>query len=413
MDPLRNPFAPGAGTQPPELAGRKDEIDQVDLLMRRVESGRPEKSLLITGLRGVGKTVLLNRFRDAAEEHGWAVDLREMKGPKDHQQPFREVMADMCRKTLLSLGRDQQIADLARRALGVLRSFRLTGSASDTGSVELSLGVEPVLGVGDSGQLDIDLGDLFIELGKVARARHTGVMLLLDEVQNLRQPDLAALIGALHQVDQRRLPVTAIAAGLPTLPVLAAEAKSYAERLFDFRVIGQLTDEATRVAFTGADADVEWSTGALDRLVIETDRYPHFIQEWGKQTWLAAAASRVTSMDVVHAHDAVMRALDIGFFKLRADRATDRERDYLTAMAGFGRGPYKSGEVARAMGGKPESVGMFRDNLRRKGIIYAPDHGLVDFTVPHFDEYMRRTGGRDGRVMGDRHPTDPETPTAI
>jgi len=391
MDPVRNPFAPGAGKPPPELAGRDAEMAKINLLMRRVEAGRSERSLLITGLRGVGKTVLLNRFREQAEEHGWSAVQREMKGPKDHPQPFRDVMADMSRQALLALGRDQQISDVVKRALGALRSFRPRATVNDTGSVEYSFGIEPLAGVADSGQLDIDLGDLFIELGKVASSKKKGVLLLLDEVQSLRQPDLAALIAALHQVDQRNLPVTAVAAGLPQLPVLASEAKSYAERLFEFRSIGQLSIAATRQAFTGADETVDWTDEALDLLVAETDRYPHFIQEWGKQSWSTAHRSPITADDVQRAQALVITALDEGFFKLRSDRATDREREYMAAMAGFGRGPYRSGEVARVMGVKHASLGMFRDNLIRKGLIYAPDHGLLDFTVPHFDEYMRRT----------------------
>jgi hypothetical protein len=392
MDPLGNPFAPGAGTPPPELAGRESEINKIELLMRRVEAGRHERSLLITGLRGVGKTVLLNRFESLAEDGAWSVALREMKGPKDRPQPFRAVMAEMCRRALLDLGRDQQVADVARRALGALRSFRLSATVHDTGAVEYSLGVEPLQGVADSGQLDLDLGDLFIELGRVARAKHTGVLLLLDEVQNLEQPDLAALIAALRRVDQKNLPLTAVAAGLPQLPVLAGEAKSYAERLFEFRSIGQLSVEATRQAFVGADESVEWTGDALDLLVESTDRYPHFIQEWGKKVWEAASASPVQAGDVERARAHVIAALDTGFFKLRSDRATGREREYMATMARLGNGPYRSGEVARQMGGKKggASVGVFRDNLIRKGLIYAPDHGLVDFTVPHFGEYMRR-----------------------
>ncbi len=390
MDPVRNPFAPGAGTPPPELAGREIETEKIELLMRRIEGGRSERSLMITGLRGVGKTVLLNRFREQAEERGWSAAQREMKGPRDHPQPFRDVMADMSRQALLALGRDQQLGDVVKRGLGALRSFRPRATVTDSGSIEYSFGVEPLAGVADSGQLDIDLGDLFVELGKVARAKNKGVLFLLDEVQSLRQPDLAALIAALHQVDQRNLPVTAVAAGLPQLPVLAAEAKSYAERLFEFRSIGQLSIVATRQAFIGADESVDWTDAALELLVHETDRYPHFIQEWGKQSWFTASQSPITAEDVRRAQGLVIESLDEGFFKLRSDRATEREREYLAAMARPGHGPYRSGDVARSMGVKPASLGMFRDNLIRKGLIYAPDHGLIDFTVPHFDDYMRR-----------------------
>lgn len=392
MDLVRNPFSPGAGTQPPELAGRDRELEQIDVLMQRLEAGRHEKSLLITGLRGVGKTVLLNRFLVMAEARDWGVDLREMRGPKDHPQEFRDTMAEMCRRMLLSLGRDQQAADLVRRALGALRTFRPRAKVGDTGAIEFSLGVEPVPGIGDSGQLDRDLGDLLVEIGRVAQAKQKGVLLLLDEVQNLGRADLAALIAALHQVDQRSLPVAAVAAGLPTLPALASEAKSYAERLFDFRAIGQLSDAETRLAFTGADPGVAWSKGALDLLVRFTDRYPHFIQEWGKQTWILAPRSPVRAQDVMAAHGVVMENLDATFFRDRFDRATEREREYLAAMASLGDGPSRSGDVARRMGGKAASVTMFRDNLIRKGLIFAPDHGLVDFTVPHFGAYVRRAG---------------------
>jgi hypothetical protein len=391
VDPIRNPFNPGAGTQPPELAGRADEIQQIRHLMARAEAGHHEKSLMVTGLRGVGKTVLLNRLLAEAEENGWAADLVEVRGPKDHPAEFREVMATMCRRTLLELGRDQQVMDVMRRALRTLRSFRPTATPTESGSVEFSFGIEPMAGIADSGQLDRDLGDLFIEIGKVAREKRKGIILLLDEVQNLATADLAALITALHRVDQKGLPVTAVAAGLPRLPTLASEAKSYAERLFDFRKIGQLSVTDTKLAFTEADDAVKWEKEALDILVAMTDRYPHFIQEWGKQAWNVAPRSPIRARDVEAAHGLVMDQLDRTFFRDRANRATERERQYLAAMASLGDGPYRSAAVAAAMDTKPQAIGLFRDHLIHKGLIYAPDHGLVDFTVPHFADYMRRS----------------------
>lgn len=397
MDPAVNPFSPGAGTQPPVLAGRDGEIKQVKLLMRRFMAGRHERSLMIVGLRGVGKTVLLRRIEEVAtsDEFDWAVDFLEVPNPQAHQRPFRDNVAGMCRRAALQLGRDQQVADALHRFLRVLRSFRPKATPSESGQIEFSVGIEPLAGLADSGDLYRDLGDLFIELGKVAKAKGKGVILLFDEVQYLDRADLSALVVGLHHVSQKGLPVTAIVAGLPTLPVLAAEAQSYAERLFDTKHgrIGQIGDTETRRAFTEADLSVVWEQPALDLLVRVTDRYPHFIQEWGKQVWDIAPASPIREEDVKAAHELVMDALDVSLFHDRLERATPKERELMRAMASLGDGPDRIGDVAAALGVPVQGLSMLRARLMKKGLIYTPDHGQLAFTIPHFADYLRRHPG--------------------
>lgn len=391
MDPILNPYAPGAGTPPPELAGRDDELTQFEVLLARVKAGRSERSMMIMGLRGVGKTVLLNRFEAAAVDADWAVALYEVPGQRDHARPFRDVMAELCRKNLYALSRGAQLTAVARRALGVLRSFRMTASVNPaTGELELS--VEPVAGVADSGDLTSDLTDLFVHVGEVARSKKTGALFLLDEVQNLESADLAALITAIHRVDQKNLPLTVVAAGLPQLPGLAGEAKSYAERLFEFRPIGKLRHTAARTALTAPAAahGVQYTPDALAALLEKTEGYPHFLQQWGKGVWNVADASPISVEDVARAEPDILRALDEGFFGVRFDRATPEERRYMNAMADLGPGAHRSGAVAKKMSKTTTQVAGIRDSLIKKGLIYASDYGKVAFTVPHFDQYLKR-----------------------
>jgi hypothetical protein len=395
MDPILNPYAPGAGTPPPELAGRDDELAQFKVLLARVVAGRSERSMIITGLRGVGKTVLLNRFEAAAAKAHWAVAMYEVPGERDHARPFRDVMAELCRKNLYELSRGAKLTAVGRKAWGVLRSFRMTASINAaTGELELS--VEPVPGLADSGNLNADLTDLFVQLGEVARSKKTGVLFLLDEVQNLESADLAALITAIHRVDQKSLPLTVVVAGLPQLPGLAGDAKSYAERLFEYRTIGKLEPADARTALTSPAAahQVQFTNDALDLLLDKTEAYPHFIQQWGKGVWNAADATPIGVDAVKRAEADVLLALDKGFFGVRFDRATPEERRYMNAMADLGAGPHRSGVVAKKVGKTTTQVAGIRDSLIKKGLIYSSDYGKIAFTVPHFESYLKRRRAR-------------------
>lgn len=301
------------------------------------------------------------------------------------------AMADLVRKVLLRLSPAHDIADRVRRALGVLKSFQMRWNLPD-GS-DLTVGLDSVPGWADSGLLDEDLAGLFTEVGEAARERGRGVLVTLDEVQYLKREDLGALIVGLHQISQNQLPFLLVAAGLPSVPALAAEARSYAERLFDFRTINSLGEEDARSALvTPAEQEgVAWEDEALDRIVAETKGYPYFVQEFGKQSWdVAEGADRITAADVDAGVPIAVDELDTGFFRVRVDGTSDGEREYLVAMASLGRGPHASGRVAAAMGKDTPGVGALRHKLIEKGLCYSPRYGEIDFTVPLFDDFVRR-----------------------
>jgi len=374
------------------LAGRAEEIFQIELLLKRLSVGRPQRSLLITGLRGVGKTVLLNEFETMATDAGWATAFKEI--PSEHQDPFRDTVAILIRATLFKIAREKGLVAEVKRAIGALRSFRPKVSASvdpASGAVEYSVGIEPTPGVADSGSMPEDLSDLLLEVGKAARAHSTGVLLLFDEVQNLAPPDLEALITALHRVSQKNLPVAAVAAGLPTLPAMAAEAASYAERLFEFREIDRLDHEAASLALRHpTEPDLSWSHEAIELAICETDGYPYFIQEWGQKIWNVAAGPSVGVEDVERARGLALHDLDRGFFAVRLERASPAEQKYLRAMAA-GSLPARSAEVTKRFGSGGSSE--VRDRLIKKGLVYSPSRGEIDFTVPHFAGFLRRQSG--------------------
>ena len=388
MDPLDNPYAPGAGTRPPELAGREPQLQHFRLLLARVAAGRPERSLIITGLRGVGKTVLLNEFEHLADEADWFPVFKEM--PADRQRPFRDEIAEMGRRVLLAMGRREHLKTAVRRALGVLKSFGVRATVKDPHGIEWSVGIEAVQGVADSGNLDLDLADLFVEIGSVAKGRRTGVMFLFDEVQHLRREELSALIMALHRANQRNVPVTLLAAGLPQLPRLATEAQSYAERLFRFERIGALDGQAARAALEipARAQGVSFESDALSLIVERSEGYPYFLQEWGREVWDLTAGPPITVADVERASADVERALDQGFFDVRAARATGNERRFMLAMAALGDGPYRSGEIAKALGLTVQAASVSRDRLIKKGLVYSAERGQIAFTVPHFGRFL-------------------------
>ncbi len=386
MDPVRNPYSPGAGAAPPALVGRDAEIAAFDVAVRRLALGRSARSVVLTGLRGVGKTVLLGEFGRIAERHGW------MHQPVEAAEdlPFAEAVGTLVRRTLLRLSPGGAAADRVRHALGVLKSFQLRWKLPEGGDV--SVGLDPVPGPADSGLLDADLAGLFTEVGDAARDRGAGVLITIDELQYLPREHLGALMVGLHRVSQEQAPILVAAAGLPSVPGLLGAAKSYAERLFAFTVINSLAAEDARAALVApARAEgVEWPADALERILTATRGYPYFLQEFGKHAWnLADGPDEITAADVEAALPVALDELDAGFFRVRIDRATAAERACLVAMAALGGGPYRCDDV-EAAGGGPTAAGDALSALVSHGICYTPRHGEVDFTVPRFDRFVRR-----------------------
>ncbi len=384
MDELENPFRPGAGSPPPALVGRDALLKSFRTTVARAVKGRPGQSVMPIGLRGVGKTVLLNRFAELAEAEGLRVGYIEAPETGD----FATLLAWRLRRILLELDRAGKTSRAAARALGVLRSFTYT--LPDGSSI--SLGVDPLVGLGDSGNLSEDLTDLFVAAGEAARDRESGIVLAIDEVQYLSAPELAALITAIHRTVQLDLPVVLTGAGLPQLPGLTGSAKSYAERLFRFPHIGSLEPAEARdvLKIPVLEAGVKYTQQALDKLLEHTQGYPYFLQEWGYEVWNVAKRSPIGREDVDRAEPLVRNKLDENFFLVRMDRLTPAERIYLKAMAEMGPGPHRSGDIAHRLGVRVESVAPRRSALITKGMIYSPAHGDTAFTVPMFDEFLRR-----------------------
>ena len=385
MDPTRNPFSPGAGTRPPELAGRERIIEDALTALRRVQHGRSAKGQMLLGLRGVGKTVLLNRIAELAEEEGYLTVTLE--APENRR--LAEILVPPLRTVLFKLSRSDKARNLANRALGVLRGF---AGAFKVKYGDLEVSVDAAQGTADSGHLESDLPELLMAVAQAAKADGRAVALFIDEVQYLAQEDLSALIVAAHRMGQRELPVILFGAGLPQLAALAGEAKSYAERLFDYPPVGALDVNAASRAIREPilDEGAAIDEDALAEIVGRTQGYPYFLQEWGSLAWNAAAASPITLEDVDRASEKAVEALDSGFFRVRLDRLTPRERDYVRAMAELGPGPHRSGDIAAAAGMSVTTAGPLRAGLIRKGMIYSPAHGDTAFTVPMFDAYLRR-----------------------
>lgn len=387
MDSIRNPFAPGAGAIPPELAGRDEIIDRVRTALERVRLGRPTKSVLLVGLRGVGKTVLLNRLRLNAEAAG----LRTLRIEAPENRSLPAILAPQLRQALLSLSLTANAGDLARRALRGLAGFA-KGLKLKYADIEVGFDAEPEPGLADNGDLEHDLQSLLEVVGQAAQAAGTALVLCIDELQYVPEEQLAALITALHRAAQSQLPVVLVGAGLPQLPGLMGNAKSYAERLFDFPEIGPLSDSAARQAIVNPlkAEGVEIEAVALDGILAATKGYPYFLQEWGKHSWDAALQSPITNADVERASGNAIAALDESFFRVRFDRLTPSEKRYLRAMAELGPGPHRSGEIASVLSKAVTAVGVTRANLIAKGMVWSRDHGDTGFTVPLFDEFMRR-----------------------
>ncbi len=384
MDPVRNPYSPGAGTRPPALVGRDREIDAMDVALQRLLLGRDGRSQLLTGLRGVGKTVLLNEFEQLADARGYFHEHIEVS--EDGRLPAR--LAAAFRRILLAMDAKRRIGERIRRALGVLKAFTLRLPDGH----ELNIDVEAVLGPADSGDLSADLAGLFVELGEVARDHDTGVLVTIDELQYVDLPTLSALVVGLHRAGQLRLPITVAGAGLPSLATLTGEAQSYAERMFTFPVIGSLDEDQAREALTtpARDEGVEWERAALARVLELTRCYPYFLQEFGKAAWDVAEGDVITLDEVSRSIPVAVAELDDGFFRVRSGRTNDTERLYLRAMAELGPGPVRSAEVAALLERKPTALGPTRDALIKRGLCYSPRWGEIDFTVPMFAEFMRR-----------------------
>jgi len=387
MNPVTNPFAPGAGTPPPELAGREEVRETVRIATERVRLGLPTKSILMVGLRGVGKTVLLDRMRDDAEEVG--IHTLRVEAPEDLSLPA--LLAPELRSALLRLSRNEKARDLARRALRGLAGFAKALKVKYP-DIEVGLDLEPEPGLADNGDLEHDLQALLEATGAAAQKAGTALAMFIDELQYVREEELAALITALHRGAQRRLPLVLVGAGLPQLRGNMGRAKSYAERLFDFPEIDALTPAAARSAISkpARDRGVQVAEDALERIIQETRRYPYFLQEWGKHAWDAAAASPISLQDVQMASEEAIAALDQSFFRVRFDRLTPFEKRYLRAMAELGAGPHRSGDIAGKLCRPVTSLGPTRSQLIAKGMIWSPSHGDTGFTVPLFDEFMRR-----------------------
>jgi hypothetical protein len=387
MDPRTNPYAPGAGAPPPELAGRDGIIEANAIALDRMRNGLVARSVMLIGLRGVGKTVLLNRLHINAEAQGFATIMLE--APEKRSLPA--LLAPSVRAALLKLDRMAAGGDLAKRAMRSLGGF-VQAMKLKYGDIEfgVDLGLEP--GVADSGDLDADLISLLQVVGEAARERKTVLALFIDELQYVPEEQLAALITALHRCAQLQLPVTLVGAGLPQLIGQMGRAKSYAERLFEFTPVGPLPDDAARqaIAAPALRSGVQFSEAALVEILRQTQGYPYFLQEWGKHSWTCASQSPIELADVQAATAQALAELDASFFRVRLDRLAPSEKNYLRAMAELGPGPHRSGDISKLLGREVQTVAPTRAKLIEKGMVYSPSHGDTGFTVPLFDAFMRR-----------------------
>lgn len=396
MDPIRNPFAPGAGTQPPDLVGRDELLETVRIAIARIRLGNPAKSVMLVGLRGVGKTVLLDRMREDAEATG----IQTLRIEAKEKGSLPAILVPQLRQALLRLSRNANAKDLAQRALRGLAGFAKALKVK-YGDIEVGFDFDPEPGLADNGDLEHDLQALMEAAGLAAAKGDTALAIFIDELQYVPEPQLAALITAMHRCAQRRLPIILIGAGLPQLRGRMGEAKSYAERLFDFPTIGPLLPPDARKAIEvpANQQSVEIEGRAIDLIIAQTEGYPYFIQEWGKHAWDAADRSPISEDDVRNASSSAVAALDESFFRVRFDRLTPAEKVYLRAMAELGPGPHRSGDIAQLLNMEVTALGPRRNNLISKGMIWSPNHGDTAFTVPLFDQFMKRViPGQDWRT---------------
>ncbi len=388
MDAVDNPYTPNAGARPEILIGRDEQTEAFRTLLKRLRRGRTEQSMIITGLRGVGKTVLLNSFRAIAQKEGW--EVIEFEAVKHGENRFRQTIASQLKAALLRISPRARWTDTGRRAAEVLSSFALSVNAEGTWSIGWD--VPATEGLADHGDLGMDLTDVLVAVGEAAAEQDKGVALLVDEVQFLNAPQLEALIQAIHKTVQRSLPVTFVGAGLPQIAELVGDAKSYAERLFKFPRIDSLNDNDARAALTepAAAEGATYQDDAVSLAVQITNGYPYFIQELGYQVWTIAENNRIFKEDIELARDAYEAKLDSSFFRVRLDRATPLQTAYMRAMAELGSAPQKAADVAALMGRTSTQLGPTRAELIEMGLLYTPEHGYAAFTVPDFDKFMKR-----------------------
>lgn len=384
MDPVRNPFAPGAGNNPPELAGREAILQAAEIEIQRALLGKSNRSQMLLGLRGVGKTVLLNKIEDKAHAEGHITS--SIEAPEN--RPLSELLVPKIYQALCKLSTSERGKAMAIRAMRALSSF-VSVSISYR---NFSITVDPEKGVADSGDMEADLPELFVRVGEAAKAAGKAWTLLIDEVQYLQRDDLAALIVSIHKVNQKGLPVLFFGAGLPQVAALSGDAKSYAERLFEYPAVGPLGETAAATAIRQPihKEGMKIDASAIDEIFSKTKGYPYFIQEWGYQCWNIASSPCITLEDARKAAEEATKRLDDSFFKVRFDRLTPRERDYVVAMAKLGDGPYRSSDIAAKLNKQPESLSPRRARIISKGMIYSPSHGDIAFTVPMFSEYLIR-----------------------
>lgn len=391
MDPLYNPFSPGAGSPPPELAGRSDILNQALMTLARVKRGRAEKSMLIIGLRGTGKTVLLHEISGLAEKEGYQSVMIEAHEKKS----LPELLLPELRRILFALDTGERISSKVKRAFRVLKSFVSNVKINiKMQEIDFGIGIEPEKGTADSGDLEADLAQVFIALGEAAQDRNTAVAVIIDELQYLSDEELSSLIMAVHKVSQKSLPIVVIGAGLPQLVGKAGRAKSYAERLFDYPELGPLKKEDAKIALQEPvqkeGEGISFTDEALDEIIRVTEGYPYFLQEWGYQAWNLATQSPIDINVAKQATKESIKRLDQSFFRVRFDRLTPREKEYLRALAELGADPQRSGDVAEELGLDVQNAAPLRNNLIKKGMIYSPKHGDTAFTVPLFEGFMKR-----------------------
>ena len=399
MDHVQNPFAPGAGSQPPELAGRDEIISDADTALQRVLLKKHAQSQILLGLRGTGKTVLLNKIETIAESYTHLTSYVE--APDDNL--LTELLYPKIHQVLRRLSMIESAKTHAHSAMRALRGF---ASVFRISVGDISLSVDPEPGVADSGNLEYDLVDLFLSIGRAAQSANLAWTLLIDEVQYLSAKELSALIVALHRVNQKQLPVMFFGAGLPQIAGLLGDARSYAERLFNFPSIGPL-DATAAIAAIRQPIENEGeaiSVGALKLIIERTEGYPYFLQEWGYQAWNITDQSPINENDVANASSAALRRLDEGFFRVRFDRLTPKESEYVHAMARLGKGPYRSSDVADELGESVQSLGPCRANIIHKGMIYSPAYGDINFTVPMFEDYLQRATPAPASYISSRRP---------
>lgn len=388
MDPVKNPYAPGAGTPPPELAGRQHLLDAASIATDRLLHQRAARGMVLFGLRGVGKTVLLQKMRQNAES--MRIPTVQIEAPENRSLP--SILLPALRATIIKSSYGEAAKAKFRDLLGTLaafaKAFRLKYA-----DIEFAIDVAPTEGIADSGDLETDLTTLFRLLGKIAREQKTVVAIYVDEIQYVAERELAALIAAIHSVSQDQLPVIMFSAGLPQTLEQMGKAKSYVERLFEFQQLGSLDRESATKALEipAAELGVKYEPAAIEHILNETKCYPYFLQEWGQHAWQIAVKSPIRLADAVAATEAAVAQLDSGFFRIRFDRLTPQEKRYMRAMAELGAGPHRSGEVAAVLGRDMRSLGPCRSSLIKKGLAYSPSHGDIAFSVPLFEGFMQRT----------------------